>query len=295
MDSHKRDKGGHTAVGWSALGIWGIFLMLVSSQSKQVIEDINKRTANLMERFIYTLFEAEISPVQHTLLVSLSALVLIMAGYAVFALLLWYNLRIKGMNSRRCLILSLAGTILFSIINELHLLLYPGRLPELTHWVKGISGGVLMLGWVAILGWLLDKYPRWVNRETISYLVFGVLTTLVNLITYGVCYNIFGVHNLISNAIAWAAAVIFAYVVNKLFVFRSHTHSTKQALREFGLFIGARVLSFAVDELGMWLLVNILALNSGISKIGMNIIVLIINYIFSKRFIFSTQPESHKN
>ncbi|MDD2361764.1 MAG: VanZ family protein [Oscillospiraceae bacterium] len=295
MDSHIRPGRWKTAIGWAALGIWGIILLVVSSQSNQVSQEINRRTANLIERFIYAIFETEISPGHHTFFVNMTALCLIMAGYAVFALLLWNNLRIKGMNPRRCVILSFAGTVLFSIIDEIHLLIYPGRLPDMLHWAKGILGAALMLGATALFGWLWAKYPRWVNRETVSYLIFGILTTLINLVTYGVCYNIFGIHNLVSNAIAWVVAVIFAYVVNKIFVFQSHTENFKQAFREFRLFIGARVFSFTVDELGMWLLVNILAVNPGISKIGMNIIVLIINYIFSKLFIFTAQDCSHKN
>lgn len=75
---------------------------------------------------------------------------------------------------------------------------------------------------VLLWRWTWRKFPRLLNRETVSYVVFGVLTTLVNMAVYGLSYNTLGIHNLISNAIAWTAAVLFAYAVNKLFVFHSH-------------------------------------------------------------------------
>mgnify|MGYP005800251171 CR=1 FL=1 len=109
---------------------------------------------------------------------------------------------------------------------------------------------------------------------------------LVNMAAYGFFYNLLGIHNLISNALAWAVAVLFAYAVNKLFVFQSRTGTATALAREFGLFIAARLFSFGVDELCMGLLVNALHANGGISKIAVNVIVMLINYFFSKRVIF---------
>ena len=124
-------------------------------------------------------------------------------------------------------------------------------------------------------------------------MIFGVLTTLVNIVVYLLCDTAMGVFltgavlTLVTNSIAWVAAVIFAYVVNKLFVFRSKTETAKAALIEFALFIGARLLSYGVDTLGMVLLVDVLHVSGIVSKVLMNIVVMIMNYFFSKWFIFN--------
>ncbi|NLN81289.1 MAG: GtrA family protein [Clostridiales bacterium] len=155
--------------------------------------------------------------------------------------------------------------------------------------LAGISGGIVALLAAFLFLRLMRRYPGLLNRETISYVFFGFLTTVVNIVAYGLCYNNIGLHNLISNAVAWVAAVLFAFIVNKLYVFQSHTETAAQALREFGLFIAARLLSFGVDELMMWIMVDVSRINGGVSKIAVNIVVLIMNYIFSKRIIFK-QP-----
>ena len=135
------------------------------------------------------------------------------------------------------------------------------------------------------------RYPRLLGRETLCYVFFGALTTIVNIVLAIISYRLLltatasMIANLLSNVIAWIGAVLFAYTVNRRFVFCSHTCG-KQAMREFGLFVTARLLSFGIDALGMVLLVDVLPCPYGLAKIAMNVIVLILNYIFSKRIIF---------
>ena len=154
-----------------------------------------------------------------------------------------------------------------------------------------LAGGVCAL--LLCAAWQIGcrRLPRVCNRETVSYVFFGALTTVINIVLANISYRLLQpvtvpvVANLASNSIAWIAAVLFAFAVNRTFVFRSHTHG-RAAWREFGLFLAARVFSFAIDALGMVLLVDLLGLPFGLSKLAMNIIVLILNYIFSKRIIF---------
>ena len=132
---------------------------------------------------------------------------------------------------------------------------------------------------------------KWLNRETVSYVFFGALTTLVNVVVAILSYRLLlgslspVTANLLSNTAAWVAAVLLAFAVNRIFVFRSHTRG-KAALREFGLFIAARLVSFAIDAAGMVLLVDVLSIPYDLSKLLTNVIVLILNYIFSKLVIF---------
>ena len=91
--------------------------------------------------------------------------------------------------------------------------------------------------------------------------------------------------------VLWVAAgcpamVAFAFLTNKVFVFRSKSFAAKQVLRELTSFVGARLFSLAVDTAGMWLLVDVLSWNDWLAKILMNVIVVVINYVFSKLFIF---------
>ena len=128
---------------------------------------------------------------------------------------------------------------------------------------------------------LLVKY-----REQILYLIFGGLTTVLNWGVYFLCTRVLGWEELLSNGLAWVAGVLFAFFTNKLFVFESKSWKPEVALPEFGEFVGARLLSLLVDEGFMLLTVKILHWPDLPMKIFSNVIVIIINYFFSKLIIF---------
>jgi Predicted membrane protein len=135
--------------------------------------------------------------------------------------------------------------------------------------------------------------------EMLSYLVFGVLTTVINVVSFGLLRPVISIDPywdvLIANAIAWVLSVAFAFITNKLLVFRSKSFEAQIFWRELASFVGARLLSLGVDELGMVLLVNVLVWNDWAAKIVMNVVVVIINYILSKRFIFKKPSENGKS
>ena len=168
-------------------------------------------------------------------------------------------------------------------------------MPRIPDFLVSFAGALLVLGGIRLFQFAWKTYPRVVNRETVSYVVFGVLTTIINIVTYLLCSTAFTaaramnevVINLVSNVIAWVVAVIFAYVVNKLFVFQSRVDTLRAAVKECGLFIGARLLSLGVDAVGMVLMVNVARLNKAFSKIAMNVVVMVMNYFFSKWIIFT--------
>ncbi len=136
---------------------------------------------------------------------------------------------------------------------------------------------------------LLHKLPeplkKLLNRETISYLFFGVLTTLVNYITYELC-KWFGIHYTASTVIAWVLAVAFAYITNKLYVFESKSFEKSVLIKEISAFVGCRLFSGLCDLGFMILAVEFLSIHDSLAKLLSNIVVIIINYIFSKLFIF---------
>ena len=142
---------------------------------------------------------------------------------------------------------------------------------------------------------LIIKY-----KELIIYGVFGLCTTLVNFVTYKLFNMLLGVeYYLVSNIVAWFISVVFAYVTNKLFVFESKSWSVKVVAKEVPSFFAARVFSFLVEEAGLFLLVDILGMKnfgmelsgfaiSGnmISKVILAVIVVVLNYFFSKFVVF---------
>ena len=128
---------------------------------------------------------------------------------------------------------------------------------------------------------ILEKY-----REIISYLFFGVLTTIVNFVVYLPVYNILGLSASVSNMIAWVVAVVFAYFVNKIYVFRSLDWSRQTVIPELTKFVTARVLSGALETGILLVTVDILGWNGNIWKFVTQILVIISNYIFSKLIVF---------
>ncbi|AGY82190.1 MAG: hypothetical protein PWR19_288 [Carnobacterium sp.] len=128
---------------------------------------------------------------------------------------------------------------------------------------------------------LVNKYA-----EVISYLIFGGLTTVVNIIVFYLFDSILDVHYLFANAIAIIASILFAFFTNKKYVFKSSTPTVKLWLKEFSLFVSFRLLSAVFDMGSMWLLVDGLELNTNIAKIITQFIVVVLNYAFSKFFIF---------
>ena len=139
-----------------------------------------------------------------------------------------------------------------------------------------------------------------INAETILYLVFGVLTTALNLAVFWLMNKTVGEETaLLNNAVAFVVAVAFAYVTNKLFVFESKSWDGRTLAKEIPSFVGARLFSFGLEEFLLWLSIDVLQVSRysvtllGISigglmiaKLLISVIVVILNYIFSKFFIF---------
>lgn len=128
---------------------------------------------------------------------------------------------------------------------------------------------------------LIEKY--W---DVLVYLVFGVLTTVVNYVVYLPVYNLMGLPASLSNMIAWAAAVAFAYLTNKPFVFRSHDWSLKTVIPELTKFVGCRVASGAMETAILFLTVDLLHWNGNLWKLLTSVLVVILNYFASKLLVF---------
>ena len=148
----------------------------------------------------------------------------------------------------------------------------------------------------------MDKIKKILNRETVLYIIFGVATTAVNYVVFYLLYNVLWSQSrsLEANAAAFVAAVIFAFVVNKLFVFESKSGSLDTLKREIPSFLAALIGSFGIEEAGLFLCEKVLNLGGVIAitlggvaldwitvvKVALAFVVVALNYVFCKLFIF---------
>ena len=129
---------------------------------------------------------------------------------------------------------------------------------------------------------LLERY-----YDVISYLFFGGLTTVVNYLVYLPCYNWWGLSSSVSNMIAWVAAVAFAFLTNKPFVFKSHDWSAKVVWPELTKFVGCRIGTGVLETLFLLVTVDILHWNGNWMKLIISVLVVILNYFGSKILVFT--------
>lgn len=145
------------------------------------------------------------------------------------------------------------------------------------------------------LGKIIDKL---VTKEVVSYLIFGVLTTVVNMVTYSVL-TVAAFNNAptdaqvtLSNGIAWCVAVIFAFFTNKLFVFESKSFRPSVFVKEFIAFVGSRIVTGLMETFfPTWLMKagldqTLFGVKGLLAKVVVAVVVIILNYIFSKLIAF---------
>lgn len=125
------------------------------------------------------------------------------------------------------------------------------------------------------------------DNSVVRYVFFGGCTTMVNLISFYVLRK-FHINLNIANIISIILAVLFAYVVNSKFVFQDCCETLYDHLRPFCKFISARIVTMVIEVGGVWLLVEMLGMNDMLGKFLTQFLVLILNYIFSKFFVFTT-------
>ncbi|MCP8383166.1 GtrA family protein [Clostridioides difficile] len=127
------------------------------------------------------------------------------------------------------------------------------------------------------------------HKETILYLFFGAFTTLVNIVSYLFFTRVILFNFMVANVLAWIFAVLFAYVTNKFFVFESRRVELKFLFKEFLSFVSFRLISGIIEMVIMYIMIDLLFVNDVIVKIFTNIVVIVLNYLFSKMIIFRKQ------
>lgn len=133
---------------------------------------------------------------------------------------------------------------------------------------------------------LYEKY-----KDLIPYAIFGVFTTVVNMVVYWFCSHVLHMPTLVSTLIAWLLAVFFAYVTNRKWVFHSEAVGRKEILREAVSFYAARVATEVIDLVCMFVFVDCLHFNDVVIKFLANVLVIIVNYVLSKLVIFKKKKK----
>ena len=127
-------------------------------------------------------------------------------------------------------------------------------------------------------------------KEIINYLIVGGLTTMVSILSYAL-FKLVISNYIVCTILSWIVAVLFAYVTNRIFVFNS---KDKKIVKEFIKFLSCRVLTLLIEVLAMFVLVDLLKLDDLISKIVVQFIIVILNYILSKIIVFKEENKKNK-
>ena len=136
---------------------------------------------------------------------------------------------------------------------------------------------------------LKELIKKFCTREVILYIVFGVLTTFVNILSFMILSSIFHIEENFASNVGIVIAVLFAYFTNRKLVFNSTASTFIEKLKEFGKFILGRAFTMIVESVGFWLLFSILNItyfDGLVSKLIISVIVIILNFFISKFFAF---------
>ena len=141
-----------------------------------------------------------------------------------------------------------------------------------------------MISLILLIGFGLNIYDNLNSRlkETINYLIVGGLTTVVSIVSYNI-FRFFIENITICTILSWICAVLFAYITNRIFVFNS---KEKNIIKEIVSFTASRIFSLIVEIIVMFILTSIFKINDRIAKIIVQFIIVVLNYVTSKIFVF---------
>ena len=126
---------------------------------------------------------------------------------------------------------------------------------------------------------------KYINEETILYIIFGIITSLLNILLFSI-FNYIGINYLISNIITLIIVKIVAYICNKMFVFKSRCNNFKELFLEFIRFFFSRFITLLIDYFGLIIFIELFGIDKTISKIIITVVVVVINYFFGKKYVF---------
>ena len=129
------------------------------------------------------------------------------------------------------------------------------------------------------------------HREIISYIIFGALTTFVDFATYITLTRFLSLNEDLSNVISQAVAIIFAFIVNKIFVFEDRENNLKAVIYQFAKFTSLRLTTLFLNSALFFVMTELININDIVTKALVSVVVIILNYIFSKLLVFKRTKE----
>lgn len=151
---------------------------------------------------------------------------------------------------------------------------------------EDIFNKIMKLPGLRILNPIYKKY-----KEMLLYLFFGGLAFVISILSYGIADVVLGINELIANIISWILAVLFAFFTNRIWVFQSATHTVKEFAIQMANFFGGRVVTLIVEEVIILVFITILGFPSIPVKVAAQIVVIVLNYIISKFWVFKKKNE----
>jgi putative flippase GtrA len=141
--------------------------------------------------------------------------------------------------------------------------------------------------------WIEKMWGKY--KDIFWYCFFGGLTTVVNIVIFYIFSDLINLHYMIANVIAWIVAVLFAYITNRTWVFKSKIKGFSAVLKECLIFTGFRVLSLGMEMVILFLMIDLLGIKVMITKLVAQVVVIVANYVFSKWIIFKEPNKQEKN
>lgn len=123
-------------------------------------------------------------------------------------------------------------------------------------------------------------------KELVLYTIFGNLTFVISIGSYAIFNIAFGINELIANALAWVFAVLFSYVTNKKWVFKAPTPTKTAFFMQMFAFFSGRFMTLVIEEAIIFVFITLLAYPSMWVKLAAQVVVVVLNYVISKLFVF---------
>ena len=123
-------------------------------------------------------------------------------------------------------------------------------------------------------------------KEAVDYLFWGGVAFILSMVLFYLFANVMSIYEQIANILSWIVCVIFTYFTNRIFVFCSKVKGIKNIFREFKDFVTARVITLAMENAVLFVMIDLLAINNMVSKFAGQFVVIVSNYFLSKLWIF---------
>lgn len=139
------------------------------------------------------------------------------------------------------------------------------------------------------MDFIIKTYRK--HKEAIDYLFWGGVAFILSMILFYLFANVMNIYEQIANIISWIICVIFTYLTNRTFVFCSKVRGLKNIFKEFKDFVTARVLTLVMENIILFVMIDLLSVNNMISKLVGQFAVIVSNYFLSKLWIFKNKEK----